>query len=105
MITAGTNIQFSSGTGTISAASPDSAAIDTGITDPAFQPVVSVTPYGEPNINCWLDTTLQHDGGKWTFIVKRSFGSYGGDPVVFMWKVIALNPVKEIGTTVIPVSE
>ena len=105
MITAGTNIQLSPGTGIIAASTPDSAAIDTGITDPTFQPVVNVTPYGEPNINCWLDTTLQHDGTKWTFIVKRSFGSYVGPEVTFMWKVIALDPVKEIGATVIPVSE
>lgn len=98
---------MASGTGIIPASNNESGLISTGITDSSFRPIINVTPYSELNVNCWLATAIQHDGTEWTFRVKRSIGN-GSDlaeVMSFMWKVIAVNPVNEVGPTVTLVSE
>ena len=91
--------------------------IVTQYSNPHYVPTIVVMPFTETdiddsNVNVHLDTTISFNAsiGKWEFNVIRSIGKNSrvfpiAESQSFMWKIIAVRHIREVGTPVVVQSE
>jgi len=83
----------------------DFVFVNTGLTDPRYKPIISVTAYGEfADVNSFVGTTIvfpsETDGtNQWSIRLLRSVGGTVAphEAMQLAWKVVGFEPVHKRG--------